>query len=100
MLARLCALTCLPAGFAVAQLTGARPLGGIVLAGLALGAVLASGAPARRAAAWGGVVLACFAASHVLAGPLGTWGAVAAVTVVAGAAAAVLLERAHRHTAW
>jgi hypothetical protein len=100
VLALLCAIACLPAGFAVADVTGARPLGGIVLAALAAAAVLLSRAPRRRALAWAAIVLACFVASHVLADPLGTWGAVATVTVIAGAAAAVLLEPPRRQTAW
>ena len=81
----------LVAGFAVAQATGVRPLGGLVLIALAAAAVL--GEPVRRAAAWVAVLLVCFAASHLLADPLGTWGAVALVTAITGAAGLLLLDR-------
>ena len=87
------AVASLPVAFAVADASGVRPLGGIVLAALAGAAVLAGRRDRRRSAAWLAVLLACFAASHVLAGVAGTWGAVAAVTAVAGAAGAVLLDR-------
>lgn len=87
------ALAALPVAFAVAQATGVRPLGGAVLALLAAAAVLAPGVARRRGAVWVVVLLACFVASHLLAGPLGTWGAVAAVTAVTGAAGAALLDR-------
>lgn len=86
------AVSCLPVGFAVADLTGIRPLGGMVLLGLAIAAVAASRASLARSSAWLFVVLVCFAASHAVADTLGSWGAVAAVTVVAALAAAVLLR--------
>jgi hypothetical protein len=86
------AVACLPCGFAMAQATGVRPLGGVVLAALAAYAVIGSPAPPRRGAAWAVVVVACFAASHALADPLGTWGAVALVTLVAGGSAVPLLS--------
>ena len=82
-------------GFAVAQATGVRPLGGIVL-------VLAAGwcavqwrARAGTFAALALVVLylAGFAASHVIADTLGTWGAVLFVSAVVGAAAWVVADR-------
>jgi hypothetical protein len=88
------AVSALPVGFAVAQATGVRPLGGVVLAALAVAAVL--GEPRRRAAAWLAVLLVCFVASHLLADPLGTWGAVALVTAITGAAGLVLLDRPAR----
>ncbi|HVL95840.1 MAG TPA: hypothetical protein VM266_08265 [Solirubrobacteraceae bacterium] len=87
------ALACLPAGFAVADATGVRPLGGAVMALLALGALALARAPLPRAAAWAGLTFACFVASHLIAGALGTWGAVALVAAVAGAAGALLLDR-------
>ena len=87
------ALACLPLGFAVADVTGLRPLGGAVLAVVALAALFTARAPWPRAAAWAAVAFACFVASHVLADPLGTWGAVAVVAAVTGAAGAVLLDR-------
>ena len=86
------ALACLPVGFAVAEATGIRAQGGIVMAVLGLLALRSSSAPRSRAALWVVVALACFVASHVLADTLGTWGAVALVAAVTGAAGAVLLE--------
>jgi hypothetical protein len=82
-------------GFAVAQATGVRPLGGIVL-------VLAAAwcALRWRAAAGTGVAVAlvalyaaAFAAAHVLADALGTWGAVLAVAALVGAAAWAAADR-------
>jgi hypothetical protein len=87
------AVAALPVGFAVAQGTGIRPLGGLVLALLAAAAVLAPGTSWRRSATWVVILLACFVASHALADPLGTWGAVAIVTAVTGVAGLVLLDR-------
>jgi hypothetical protein len=87
------AVASLPVAFAVAQSTGVRPLGGLVLALLAAGAVVVARAGTGRAATWLAVLLACFVASHLLADALGTWGAVALVTVVTGAAGVVLLDR-------
>jgi hypothetical protein len=83
----------LPAGFAVAQATGVRPLGGLALALLAAAAVLTPGVRRRPAAAWIGVLLVCFVVSHALAAVVGAWPAVALVTVVCGAAGLVLLDR-------
>jgi hypothetical protein len=85
-------------GFAVAQATGVRPLGGIVLAGALAWCVLHWRARAgwARAAALAALYLVLFAASHVLAGPLGTWGAVLVVAAVAGGSAwAVADARGH-----
>ena len=70
-----------------------RPLGGLVLVVLAAAAVLAGARDRGRSAVWVAVLLVCFAASHVLADPLGTWGAVALVTAVAGVTGFVLLDR-------
>ena len=81
----------LPAGFAVAELTGVRSLGGLVLALLAAAAVVAARAHAPGAAAFFVVIVVLFALAHLLADPLGEWGAVAAVAIVAGAAARLLL---------
>jgi len=76
----------LVAGFAVAQGTGVRPLGGIVL-------IVGAGWCARRwlAAVGGGrtalllgVYLLAFVASHVIADPVGTWPAVAIVAATVG----------------
>ena len=90
----------LVAGFAVAQATGVRPLGGLVL----LAAVVWCFVRWRRAAGLGIAVLlvliyaAAFAASHAFADTLGTWGAVLAVAAVVGAAAWLLADR--RIRAW
>ena len=86
----------LVAGFAVAQATGVRPLGGVVLA-VALGWCAVRwrrSAGAGRAVALVALYLAAFAASHVLAGLLGTWGAVLLVAAVVGAAAWLAGDRA------
>jgi hypothetical protein len=88
----LLAVAALPAGFAVADVTGVRPLGGLVLAALAIAAVAQARAGAARSAAWLALLLALFALSHVLADALGAWGAVAVVTAAAGAGAYVALD--------
>jgi thiol:disulfide interchange protein len=76
-------------GFAVADWSGVRPLGGIVLLTAAAWCFVrwseAHGvARAIALLAFGG---AAFAVSHILADPLGTWGAVFTVSALAGAAA-------------
>jgi hypothetical protein len=86
----------LVAGFAVAAATGVRPLGGAVLvAGTAWcarewsrrrGAQVAAGLVALE--------VACFVASHLLAGALGAWPSVALVAAVAGAGAWTVADRA------
>ncbi len=81
--ALICAAACLPAGFGVAELTGIRPLGGIVLVGLAALAWRWSDAPAARLALWTVILAALFVLSHVLGDVLGSW---AAVTVMSGLA--------------
>jgi hypothetical protein len=78
-----CAAACLPAGFGVAELTGVRPLGGIVLVALAALACLWSDAPAWRLALWGVVLAVLFVASHLLGDVIGTWAAIAVVTLLA-----------------
>jgi hypothetical protein len=82
-------------GFAVADITGVRPLGGIVLlAAVAWCAVRwRARAGTARALALVAFYAAAFVASHALAGGLGTWGAVLAVASAVGAAAWVLGER-------
>lgn len=85
------AALCLPIGFAVAQATGIRPLGGVVLAAMAVAAVVAGQPGAGRTAAFLVMIVGLFAVSHALAGPLGTWGAVAAVAALATLAGALLL---------
>jgi hypothetical protein len=90
--ALLLAVASLPAGFAVAVATGVRPLGGLVLAALAIGAVLQARAGTARSVVWLALLLVLFALSHVLADGLGAWGAVAVVTACAGAGAFVLFD--------
>lgn len=78
----------LVAGFAVAQVTGVRPLGGLVLVAAAAACVVLW----RRAAGWpvaGGLLLlyvAALAVSHVLARAVGAWPAVLTVAALVGAA--------------
>lgn len=83
-------------GFGVAQATGVRPLGGLVL-------VAGAGWCARR---WReragtermwlllGVYLAAFVLSHLIAHPLGAWVSVALVSAIAGGAAWALADTA------
>ncbi len=83
-------------GFAVAQLTGIRPLGGIVLvAGCAWCALrwLRSAGRARTAAL---VVLYVggFVVSHLIADTLGAWPSVLLVAAVVGVAAYALADTA------
>lgn len=89
----LLAAATLPAGFLVADLTGYRPLGGLVLVAIAATTVVVAGAPARRAVGWLAVVGAGFAVAHGLAGALGAWGAVGVTAAASAAAAALLLVR-------
>jgi len=75
-------------GFAVAQATGVRPLGGVVLA---LGAGWCAlrwrrGVGMGRTGALVGLYLALFILSHVIADTLGTWGSVAFVAALMGVA--------------
>jgi hypothetical protein len=82
-------------GFAVADATGVRPLGGAVLA-VALGWCALRwrrSAGAGTALALVALYLAAFAASHALADPLGTWPAVLLVAGVVGAAAWLAADR-------
>lgn len=82
-------------GFAIAQGTGVRPLGGLML-------VLAAGWCGLRwnalaGSAWAlallGVYLVAFVASHVLAHALGPWASVALVAAIVGAAAYAVADR-------
>ena len=79
----------LVAGFAVADLTGVRALGGIVLVVAAAWcfARWRATAGAGRAVALVVLYAAAFVASHAIADALGTWGAVVTVAGVVGAAA-------------
>lgn len=82
-------------GFVVAQATGVRPLGGLVLLAGAGWCV----ARWRRAAGVPGaavlllVYATAFALSHVVADALGTWGAVALAAAVTGLAAWAVADR-------
>jgi hypothetical protein len=71
-------------GFAVAQATGVRPLGGVVLAAGAGWCALRWRRSAGIARTAGLVVLylALFVLSHVIAGAVGTWPAVVIVAAV------------------
>ncbi len=82
-------------GFAVAQATGIRPLGGIVLfAGCAwCGTRWLRSAGAARTAVLVVVYLAGFVLSHVIADTLGSWGSVLLVAAVVGLAAYLLADR-------
>ena len=88
--------TSLVAGFAVADLTGVRPLGGLVLVAAAvwLGVRWRARAGAARAAGLLGLYAAAFAASHVVADVLGAWGAVASAAVLVAGASWLLADRA------
>jgi hypothetical protein len=89
----LAALT-LVAGFAVADLTGVRALGGVVLvAGLVWCVLRARSAGWRRVAAVVVVGAVCFALSHPLGGVIGAWPAVLVAAAVLGAATFALVDR-------
>ncbi|WHP17940.1 hypothetical protein [Cellulomonas sp. ES6] len=88
----------LAGGFAAAQATGVRAVGGAVLvAGVAWSGwrALPAAGPARVA---GVLVLGagCFVASHLLAPHLGAWPSVALVTGVLAAGTAALVDRPRR----
>jgi hypothetical protein len=81
-------------GFAVAQATGVRPLGGIVLiAGCGWCALrwLRTAGPAR-AAALVAVYLGSFVLSHVVADALSAWPSVLLAAAIIGVAAYVLAD--------
>lgn len=89
------AAAALPLGFAVAQASGVRPLGGAVMVVL-LGACAwrsrgRAGVAGQLAVA--GVAVAAFVASHGLADALTVPGAVGAAGAAVGAAAFALLDR-------
>ncbi len=87
------ALACLPAGFALAEVTGSRPVGGagLLVIGLATVAVARSTLPRR--VAWGAVALVAFVVSHPLGHAIGSWPAVAVTAAVTGTAGWALLDR-------
>lgn len=81
-------------GFAVAQATGVRPLGGVVLvAGCGWCALrwLRAAGPARTAALVA-VYLVAFVLAHVVADALGAWPAVLLAAAVTGLAAYALAD--------
>jgi hypothetical protein len=91
-------------GFGVAQLTGVRALGGVVLflAALWCGLAWRRAHGLGRALALVGVYLAGFVAAHPLGHALGSWPAVALAAAVVGAAVWAFADReqeaAARHT--
>jgi hypothetical protein len=81
-------------GFAVAQATGVRPLGGVVLA---LGAGWCGlrwlrSVGAARTEALVGVYIGMFVLSHVIAGVVGTWPAVVLAAAVTGLAVLLVAD--------
>ncbi len=81
-------------GFAVAQATGVRPLGGVVLA---LGATWCGlrwlrAVGGARTAGLVVVYVGMFVLSHVIAEAIGTWPAVLVAAAVAGLAALVVAD--------
>ena len=83
-------------GFALAQATGIRPLGGIVLiAGCAWCALRwLRGAGAARTAALVVTYVGAFVLSHVVADALGAWPSVLLAAAVTGLAAYLLADSA------
>lgn len=88
------AAAALPVGFAVAELTGVRPLGGaLMIALLGVCAWRRHEAGAAAAIAVGAVAVGAFVASHLLHDALTVPGAVALAGAVVGAAAYGLVDR-------
>lgn len=85
----------LVAGFAVADLTGVRPLGGLVLLAAAawLGLRWRARVGTGPALALLGLYVTAFVISHLVADVLGTWGAVVSVAAGVAAASWVLADR-------
>ncbi|MEJ7894690.1 MAG: hypothetical protein WKF94_18820 [Solirubrobacteraceae bacterium] len=83
-------------GFGVAQATGIRPLGGVVLLAGAGWCALRwrERAGTGTAVALVALYVAAFVASHLVADVLGTWGAVAFVAALVGLAAWAMADRA------
>ena len=73
-------------GFAVAVLTGVRPLGALVLLAALWWCIRRwrANVGTGRAAALAGFYVAAFVASHVISDALGAWGAVAVVAATVG----------------
>lgn len=88
-------------GFAVAQATGVRPLGGVVLVAGAGWCALRwlRTVGTVRTVALIGVYVAAFAGSHVVAGTVGTWPAVLLAAALAGLAALLAADVPASHGA-
>jgi hypothetical protein len=86
----------LVAGFAVADVTGVRALGGLVLLAAAAWCFVRWRAQAGtgRAVALVAFSGAAFVVSHVIADTLGSWGAVLTVAAAVAAASWLLADRA------
>lgn len=82
------------AGFGVAQATGVRPLGGVVLAAGAGWCALRwrRSVGTARSAALVAVYIAAFVASHLIADTVGTWGAVFLVAALVGLAVLLVAD--------
>jgi hypothetical protein len=76
------------AGFGVAQASGSRPLGGVVLAGCGLACIAISIQRDDRRTTVGltGVGVGAFALSHLLGHAIGAWPAVLVAAATTGAA--------------
>lgn len=85
----------LVAGFAVADVTGVRPLGGLVLFGAALWCGLRWKATVGLPVAFAlvGVYLLGFALSHPLGSAIGSWPAVLAIAAAVGAIVWAVADR-------
>lgn len=81
-------------GFAVAQATGVRPLGGIVLAAGVLWCAMRwrREVGVSRALVLVAVYLAAFVASHLISDALGAWPSVVLVSALVGAASWALAD--------
>lgn len=88
----------LVAGFAVAQATGVRPLGGLVLlAGAGWCARVWLGRVGLgRTVGLLGVFLAGFVTSHLIADPVGTWPAIAIVAITVATSAYLVADASWR----
>lgn len=99
--AALVAAASLVLGFAVAQATGVRELGGVVLVAAALLCVQAWRrlAGLRTAAVLVASYLVAFVGSHVLARAIGAWPAVVTVSVAVGVLSLLLVPARERQRA-
>lgn len=86
-------------GFAVAEATGVRPLGGVVLVAGAGWCALRWRRTVGTARTVGliGVYVAAFAGSHAIAGTVGTWPAVLLAAALAGLAALLVADLPASH---